>query len=137
VKAQRVVATLVVLVVLLAGCGGGGRIGPEELNEQLAAIQSAAAEGALLAHDVARGRTTRQFTAVHSSVLAAQAASAASFLSPDRAEPALAHDVAHAARLAKTVESSLHELDGARPGQARLLDRDLERDAAEAERLAS
>ena len=123
--------------MLATGCGGGGKIGNEELHEQLESVQSTAAEGALLASDVARDRTLGPFADVHSRVLAAQAASAASFLNPDRAQAGLEPDVSRAARLAKSVESSLDELELAEGDRAQMLARDLERDAHEAERLAS
>jgi hypothetical protein len=136
-RAPVVLATLGALVLLVTGCGGGGKIGDEELHEQLEAVQSTAAEGALLASDVARGRTLGPFADVHSRVLAAQAQTAASFLSPDRAQAGLEPDVSRAARLAKSVESSLDELETAGGDRARILARDLQRDADEAERLGS
>ena len=52
------------MVVLLAGCGGPMR--PEELGRSVDSLASAAAEGGLLAHDVARDRTKATFARAHS-----------------------------------------------------------------------
>jgi hypothetical protein len=58
---------LVVLVacaaVSLAGCGGP--ITPGELSRSIQSLESTAAEGALLADDVARDRTKATFARVH------------------------------------------------------------------------
>ena len=53
-------------LLALAGCGGGGTLSKEELQKQYEAIQSLAAEGALVADGAADGRTTETFVAVHS-----------------------------------------------------------------------
>jgi hypothetical protein len=50
--------------VLLSGCGGA--IQPEELARSIETIESAAAEGALLADDVADDRSKSTFVRVHS-----------------------------------------------------------------------
>jgi len=70
-------------------------------------------------------------------VLEAQAESAASALEPSKAVPGLEPDVSRAARLAKSVERSLDDLDTAQGFRARMLARSLERAADEAERLGS
>jgi hypothetical protein len=64
-------ATVGVALALLAlsGCGGGGTLSKEELQKQYEAIQSLAAEGALVADGVADDRTTETFVAVHSQYL--------------------------------------------------------------------
>lgn len=61
-------ATVGVALALLAlsGCGGGGTLSKEELQKQYEAIQSLAAEGALVADGVADDRATETFVAVHS-----------------------------------------------------------------------
>ncbi len=47
----------------LAGCGGP--ITPDELSRSIGTLESTAAEGALLAKDVARDRTKATFARVH------------------------------------------------------------------------
>jgi hypothetical protein len=53
----------------LAGCGGP--ITPDELTRSIQTLESTAAEGALLADDVARDRTKATFARVHSRDLGA------------------------------------------------------------------
>jgi len=58
--------TFVVLAVSAApfvGCGGA--ITPDELSRSIGTLESTAAEGALLAKDVARDRTKATFARVH------------------------------------------------------------------------
>ena len=52
-------------LLLLAGCGGGGSASQEDIQKQYEAIQSLAAEGALVADGAADGRTTDVFVRVH------------------------------------------------------------------------
>ena len=46
---RRVLLLGVVLALLGAGCGGGGKLGAKALSQQARSLQSDAAEGALLA----------------------------------------------------------------------------------------
>lgn len=57
------IALLAAVVAGLAGCGGAIR--PEELARSIETLESAAAEGALLADDVSRDRTKATFVRVH------------------------------------------------------------------------
>lgn len=59
----------VILALLGAGCGGGGRLGAKALSQQAKSLQSLAAEGALLAQDAVSGKTTRVYRREHSSDL--------------------------------------------------------------------
>jgi ABC-type branched-subunit amino acid transport system substrate-binding protein len=59
-------ATVLVGAVLLAATGCGGPMQPQELARSVQTLESAAAEGALLAHDVARDRTKATFVRAHS-----------------------------------------------------------------------
>jgi hypothetical protein len=57
---------LAVLAVMAAALGGcGGPITPGELSRSIETLESTAAEGALLADDVARDRTKATFVRVH------------------------------------------------------------------------
>jgi hypothetical protein len=60
------VLLLGVVLLLAAGCGGGGKLGAKALSQQARSLQSDAAEGALLAEDVFSGKTTRVYTRQHS-----------------------------------------------------------------------
>jgi hypothetical protein len=68
----RVLLTLSLLLV--AACGGGGELSADALKKEAESIQSFAAEGALLARDVADGKSTVPFTRVHAGELADNAA---------------------------------------------------------------
>jgi outer membrane murein-binding lipoprotein Lpp len=57
-------AALALAVLLLAGCGA-----PQEVSKQAEEVHSRAAEGALLAKQVASGKTFEAFAAEHASAL--------------------------------------------------------------------
>ena len=107
--ATRAGAALLVAVALFvaAGCGGGGTLGPESLAKQAEAVQSLAAEGALLAGDSAEGRSTRVFREEHSAELAEAAASAATGLKKGEAEPPLGPKLQRLAAIAAHVQTDL------------------------------
>jgi outer membrane biogenesis lipoprotein LolB len=129
----RVLLTLVLL--LLAACGGGAEPSAEELKKQAESIQSFAAEGALLARDVADGKSTVPFTRVHAEELAEKAAQ----LEKELAAASRLQVWVQGARLAGQVAAALEELEQA-PGDAesaRRVQRELEAAAKQAEKLAS
>jgi hypothetical protein len=72
---------LLVLLLVAAGCGGS------TVQKEVEAVDSVAAEGALLASDIARDRTTEPFARVHSGVLSEQADAAAKSLASRSAPP--------------------------------------------------
>ena len=126
-------ATLGVALVLLAlsGCGGGGTLSKEELQKQYEAIQSLAAEGALVADGAADGRTTETFVSVHSLYLSEAAQKVATDLrSANGPQPAvsLAHEVE------KDLDRLHEEPDD--PVLARRLSEQLQASAADAEERA-
>ena len=131
---------LLISAVLLAaaGCGGGGSVSQSDVNRQFEAIQSLAAEGALVADGAADGRTTDFFVRVHTGYLDDAAQRVATKLSSDQAEGAVERDRERAARLASQVADELARLSddpGDRAG-ARRIEKQLRRDAALAERQA-
>jgi len=104
-------APLAIAVFLAAGCGGGGTLSRDSFRKEVESIQSVAAEGALLAHDAADGRTTTPFVSVHSEVLAKSAGKVARKLESATVEPGLEPDRMRAARLATNIEDELDQLD--------------------------
>ena len=131
---------LLISAVLLAaaGCGGGGSVSQKDVQKQFGAIQSLAAEGALVADGAADGRTTDVFVRVHTGYLDRAAEKVATKLSSAQAEGAVDRDRARAARLATEVADRLAAL-GDEPGDraaARRIAARLRLDAALAERLA-
>jgi hypothetical protein len=79
VSAVRIVTCLVVLA-LGTGCGGHGELDAGALSQQAKALQSVAAEGALLADDAASGKSTRVYSGEHSAELRGAAAQIAASL---------------------------------------------------------
>jgi hypothetical protein len=71
--------------VCVGGCGGPMQ--PEELARSIQTLESAAAEGALLADDVARDRTKATFARVHARELGETVVHEAEKLNDAEAEP--------------------------------------------------
>jgi hypothetical protein len=122
--------TLPILLLVVAGCGGSSTVSTEQLEKQRETIHSIASEGALLAADVERGRSTRPFAKIHSGDLSELADSAAKALAKPagpleaerRREEARAVAVSHALAqlhahpddtdVAATVRRKLERLSG-------------------------
>lgn len=125
-------------VVVAASCGGGGALSEKSLQTQAAAIQSLAAEGALVAGGAAEGRTTDVFVRVHTDDLLKEARKAQAELASASAGGTLARKRNRAARLAGRVAEELERLHRA-PGDRALAGRLkslLENAAADAKQLA-
>jgi hypothetical protein len=124
-------------LLALAGCGGGS-VSHEQVQKQLEAIQSLAAEGALVADGVADDRTTHVFVRVHAGYLDHAARKVATKLSSASSTGPVERDRARAARLAGGVAARLAALSHqpADRADARRIALELRRDAARAEHLA-
>ena len=134
----RLGALIALALLLLAGCGGGGSLSQKDIQKQFEAIQSLAAEGALVADGAADGRTTDVFVRVHTGYLDQAARKVATTLSSGRSSGAAERDRVLAVRLASSVADKLARL-GDNPGDragARRIEQQLERDASAAERQA-
>ena len=118
------------IVVLAAGCGGSATVTAKQLQKQRETIDSVAAEGALLASDIARDRTTGPFARVHSEVLSRQADSAVKALRKPAA-PGLERERTQEESRAAAVADAVSRLH-ADPGDRALA----ERLRSELERLA-
>jgi hypothetical protein len=130
-----VVAACLVAVLVASGCGGGGPLGAQSLSKQSDAIVSLAAEGALLAHDGADGRSTAIFTREHASDLSKAAATTASSLQKATAKPSLEPRLRELRRLAGQVRVQLRRLDGASQDDERTIARALEQAATAAKKI--
>jgi hypothetical protein len=93
-------------VLALSGCGGGGTLSKKDLQKEFEAIQSLAAEGALVADGVADGRTTETFVSVHAQYLS----EAAGKIQTDVSAAGGPGEKRSAERLAALVSHDLDEL---------------------------
>jgi hypothetical protein len=126
---------LVAALMLLAGCGSGGKLGKKALAEQSKTLQSEAAEGALLAQDAVDGKSTRIYVREHSGYLAKAAKQAESALTGASTEPALEPKLRRLARLAARIDSGLQSLGDASAKAQRSLGRELQAAAAESQKI--
>lgn len=98
-----------VLTVTLSGCNGG-TVDRHALTNDAATLDSVSCEGALLAHDVARGRTTRFFARVQAEELQIQASNLADALSKRKALPSIERRVREKAKDASALAATLRRL---------------------------
>ena len=122
----------VALLLAIAGCGSSSTLTEKTLQKQDEKVHSAAAEGELLASDVARDRTTEPFARIHSGELAEQAKAVAKKVRGAEAAPGLERERRQVLTRATRVERALDQLHAAPTDQE--LARSVE---AELGRLAS
>jgi hypothetical protein len=127
----------VLLGVLGAACGSPSTLSKHALGIQAEAVHSTAAEGAMLAAQVASGSTTKPFARIHAGKLAEQAKKTGEVLRHARA-PGLEADRRQAAAIAAKVQQALQDLRSAPAdrGLARRVHDELVQDAAAAGKLA-
>ena len=129
---------LAIAIFATAGCGGGGTLSEKDLKLQAEAVQSFAAEGALVAKGAQQGRTTDTFVRVHTEYMAKAVRKVETELSSKHASGSLDQKREEAARLALLVSLNLDRLHR-HPGDqavAAQLRSELEDNAAAAEKLA-
>jgi uncharacterized lipoprotein YmbA len=99
----------VVAALALAGCNGG-TVDRHALTNDASTLDSIACEGALLAHDVARGRTTTYFAREQAEELRIQSSNFADALSRRRTASGIEQKVRKKAREAATLAATLQRL---------------------------
>jgi predicted outer membrane protein len=104
---KRVV--LVAAALALAGCNGG-TVDKHALTNDASTLDSIACEGALLAHDVARGRTTTYFAREQAEELQLQSSNFADALSRRKTAPGIEQKVRKKAKDAARLASTLQQL---------------------------
>jgi hypothetical protein len=97
------------VAVLLTSCNGG-TVDRHALKQDSDAIDSLACEGALLANDVRKGATTRNFVEVHAGELAQAASNFADALSERQTLQAIENDVRAEAKKAAEIAALLDRL---------------------------
>jgi hypothetical protein len=100
-------ALLVPAAGSLGGCGRAGHRGVRAGIEQLASIS---AESALMADDLARGRTKTTFVRVHGAELSAQAEHEAEKLNDDPVSPELRGPIKAAVKFASDIGGAIDDL---------------------------
>jgi hypothetical protein len=103
--------------------------------QQSKSLQSEAAEGALLAHDAASGRTTRIYTREHSFDLYEAASQAGVTLRAATSEPLLEPALRQRVVLAGRVSADLKRLGSASPDEERMLAGELQAAAQASQRI--
>ena len=98
---------LVTAVLMASGCGRAGNHGVGQGIRQIASI---AAEGALMAEDVARGRSKATFVRTHGSELSAQALHEAEKLNDEQVQHRFMAPVKEAVKLAQDIGGAIEEL---------------------------
>jgi predicted outer membrane protein len=104
---KRVV--LVAGAIALAGCNGG-TVDRHALTKDASTLDSIACEGALLAHDVARGRTTVYFAREQAEELRIQSSNLADALSRRKTVAGIQQQVRQKAKDAARLASTLQRL---------------------------
>jgi outer membrane murein-binding lipoprotein Lpp len=106
---RRLVCAGVCGVFVLAGCNGG-TVDRHALKSDSSRLDSIACEGALLAHDVARGRSTVFFAREQAEELRIQSSNFADALSRRKTIPAIRKQVRQEAEHAATLAATLQQL---------------------------
>ena len=104
-------AAMLAAAVGWGGCGGAMQ--PDELKRSIDTLESSAAEGALLAHDVARDRSKATFARVHARDLGDTVDHEAEKLHDASAEGEVALRKAAAVRLAGRISQALGQIQTA------------------------
>jgi hypothetical protein len=99
----------VVTALALAGCNGG-TVDRHALTNDASTLDSIACEGALLAHDVARGRTTTYFAREQAEELRIQSSNLADALSRRKTASGIEQKVRKKAEEAATLAATLQRL---------------------------
>ena len=122
-------------VVALAGCGSSSTLNAKSLQKSAEAVQSTAAEAALVADGVSDGRTTGAFVSVHAPELESAVEKEAKALRSAKASGDVRRKADELARVADRVAKLAGEVDGAHSAEARRLADELRREAARAKAI--
>jgi hypothetical protein len=106
---KRFVCAGICGVFVVAGCNGG-TVDRHALTNDSATLDSIACEGALLAHDVARGRTTVYFARVQADELRIQSSNLADALSARKTIASITKEVRQKAKDAAALAATLERL---------------------------
>jgi hypothetical protein len=137
-RRSRIGTGFVVILAALAPAGCGGPMQPEELSSSIDTLSSSAAEGELLAGDVAEDRTKATFARVHARDLSNVVDHEAEKLADATPQPRIAAEKSQAVDLADEISQALGQIQ-IRPSDERTgreAQRQLSRLAERATRLS-
>jgi hypothetical protein len=117
VSLRRPAAALACVAAL--ACAGCGRLDRDAVQTEVSSAASAAAEGALVAREVERGRTLRSFAVIRTAELHKVAMNVAKALQQTPVEHGLGHGAARGLQIAQQVAGALDALHR-RPGDRAL-----------------
>ena len=100
---------LCAVVAALAGCNGG-TVDQHALKRDAEKVASLATEGELLANDMSKGASTKQFARVHAKELSQAASDLADALGKRPTSPGIETNVRNLSRLAARVSRHLEQL---------------------------
>ena len=129
-------APVLFTVLAFAGCNGG-TVDKHALKKDSENIGSFAAEGELLAHDIAKGATLRPYVEVHAGELSHRMSNLADALAERPTVKGIEHKVRLASALAATVSNHFAQLHRHPTDRAlaRTLERAFRADGDEADKL--
>jgi hypothetical protein len=100
---------IVIAALVLTGCNGG-TVDKHALQKDSEKIGSFAAEGELLANDMAKGATTKVYARVHAKELSRATSNLADALAERSTTPGIEQKVRQASKLAATVSGNFERL---------------------------
>jgi hypothetical protein len=103
-------SVLLLLVCVAGPLGGCGHVGHEGVRAGIEQLASISAEGALMANDVARGRTKTTFVRVHGAELSAQAEHEAEKLNDAPVSAGLQSSIEAAIELSSDIGGAIDDL---------------------------
>jgi hypothetical protein len=108
-QVKRTCVSVAIAVGVLAGCNGG-TVDNHALKRDAEKVSSLATEGQLLANDIAKGTSTKNFASVHAKELSVAASDLADALAKRPTSPGIEPDVRKLSRLAERVSRHLDQL---------------------------
>jgi hypothetical protein len=134
---RRTLAIMVLVAVLGSGCSPPRVLDGKGLSQQAETLQSSAAEGALLAHDLVAGRTLAVYAREHAADLDTAVSQSMATLEAANTEPLLESPLRQLTELARRINADLQLLGTASPEEGMSLFRRLQSEAQAGEKIAT
>jgi hypothetical protein len=125
----------VIMTLIAAGCGASSQLGAEAMLQDSKTLQSAAAEGALLAEDAVLGKATSNYIHEHAVELSEAASQIEATLQAASTDPSLEPERGQLAVLAGQISADLQRLSEASTDEQRTLTSELQVAADASQRI--